>query len=182
MILIVDMNWKKNSLAFDEFVSPIISIIEPVEDYTVKHFSEVESLDLSRFEKIVLSGTALRDFSTLKQLDKFNWVKTYPNPILGICAGIQTISLLLEETLLECLKIGMTQITTTNKNPLFEGDFEAYALHTFSVLPSPTIIPLAKSQNCIEAIKHKDKDIYGVFFHPEVRNPEIIKRFIDLNL
>jgi GMP synthase-like glutamine amidotransferase len=30
----------------------------------------------------------------------------------------------------------------------------------------------------VQAIKHKQKDIFGVLFHPEVRNREIIERFV----
>ena len=41
MILVVDMNWKKDSLAFNEFVMPITSVIEPFEKCVVKHFSEI---------------------------------------------------------------------------------------------------------------------------------------------
>ena len=38
MILVVDMNWKKDSLAYSEFVSPIVSVVEPLEQCEVKHF------------------------------------------------------------------------------------------------------------------------------------------------
>ena len=31
-----------------------------------------------------------------------------------------------------------------------------------------------------EIIKHKEKETYGVIFHPEVRNKEIIKKFLEL--
>lgn len=93
MIMIVDMNWKKNSLAFNEFVLPIASLIQPLEECVVKHFLDVASTELNGFNKIVLSGTALKDHATLKQFDKFNWIKLYDKPILGICAGMQTISL-----------------------------------------------------------------------------------------
>jgi GMP synthase-like glutamine amidotransferase len=180
MILIVDMNWKKNSLAFNEFVLPIVSIVQPLEECVVKHFLDVASTELSGFNKIVLSGTALKDHATLKQFDKFNWIKSYDKPILGICAGMQTISLVFGEPLTNCLQIGMTEIATLKNNPLLQGDFKAYALHNYSVEHSQTFEVLAKSPKTIQAIKHKQKDIYGVLFHPEVRNPDILKRFVQL--
>lgn len=181
MILILDMNWKKNSLAYNEFVTPIVSVVKPLEDCEVKHFSEIDSEKLNRYSKIVLSGTTLKDFETLKQLDKFDWVKSLNKPILGICAGIETISLVFGERLTNCLQVGMTDIETINSNPLFEGNFKAYALHSLSLEPSESFIVLARSQKCIEAVKHKQKQIYGVLFHPEVRNPEILERFIGLS-
>jgi GMP synthase (glutamine-hydrolysing) len=128
----------------------------------------------------VLSGTALKDHATLKQVDKFTWVKKCGKPILGICAGMQTISLLFDEPLVRCLQIGMAEISTLEENPLFQGDFKAYALHNYSVKQSQTFEVLAESTKCIQAIKHKQKNIFGVLFHPEVRNQEILKKFIQL--
>jgi len=180
MILIVDMNWKKDSLAFDEFVSPIVSVVRPLEIFRVKHFLDIEPAELEGYSKIVLSGTALKDHATLKQVDKFTWVKKCGKPILGICAGMQTISLLFDEPLVRCLQIGMAEISTLEENPLFQGDFKAYVLHNYSVKQSQTFEVLAESTKCIQAIKHKQKNIFGVLFHPEVRNQEILKKFIQL--
>lgn len=181
MILIVDMNWKRDSLAFNEFVSPIVSAVQPIEDCKVKHFLEIEPAELKGYSKIVLSGTALKDHATLKQIDKFNWIKTCGKPLLGICAGMQTISLVFGEPLRSCLQIGMAEIKTLKENPLFQGDFKAYALHNYSVGACKNFENLAQSTKCIQTIKHKQKNIYGVLFHPEVRNQEILKQFIQLN-
>jgi GMP synthase (glutamine-hydrolysing) len=181
MILIVDMNWKKDSLALDEFVSPIVSVVRPLEEFRVKHFLDIEPEELSCYSKIVLSGTALKDHATLKQVDKFTWVKTCGKPILGICAGMQTISLLFDEPLVKCLQIGMTEILTLKETLLFQSDFEAYVLHNYSVKQSQTFEVLAESTKCIQAIKHKQKNIFGVLFHPEVRNQEILKNFIQFS-
>jgi GMP synthase-like glutamine amidotransferase len=178
MILIVDMNWKKDSLAFNEFVSSIVSVVRPLEKFNVKHFLDIELEELSGYSKIVLSGTTLKDHATLKLVDKFNWIKTCGKPILGICAGMQTISLLFGEPLVKCLQIGMVEISIIKENPLFEGDFKAYALHNYSVKQSQTFEVLAESTKCIQAIKHKQKNIYGLLFHPEVRNQEILRNFI----
>jgi GMP synthase (glutamine-hydrolysing) len=174
------MNWKQNSLAYNEFVAPIVNVVESLEKCEVTHFSELCSVDLSRYNKFILSGTTLKDFTPLKQLDKFGWVKTLDKPILGICAGIETIAMIFGVSLSNCLQIGMTEITTITDNPLFEGNFKAYALHSLTVEPSQTFLALAKSERCIEAVKHKDQPIYGVLFHPEVRNSEILLRFVQL--
>ena len=181
MILIVDMNWKRNSLAFNEFVSPIVSVVQSLEECEVKHFLDIDTAELEGYSRIVLSGTTLKDHTTLKQVDKFNWIKTCGKPILGICAGMQTISLVFDESLTSCLQIGMTEITTLKENPLFQGDFKAYALHNYSVGVCQNFETLAESTKCIQAIKHKQKNIYGVLFHPEVRNQDILQRFIQLN-
>jgi GMP synthase (glutamine-hydrolysing) len=180
MILIIDMNWKKESLAFDEFVSPIVSVIEPLEECRVKHFLEITPRDLIDSGKVVLSGTALQDHATLKQADKFNWIKSFDKPILGVCAGMQTIGLVFDEPLTPCLQIGIADVCTLEDNPLFQGTFKAYTLHNYTIQPSQNFYALAESTKCTQAIKHKQKNIYSVLFHPEVRNQEILKRFTEL--
>lgn len=178
MILIVDMNWKKDSLGYYEFVLPIERIVAPLDRFITKHFLEVCSKDLNLCDKVILSGTTLKDTTTLSQQEKFNWLKKIEKPVLGICAGMQTIGLIYGATLQRRVEIGMTQISTTKENPLFKDDFTAYSLHSICVEASEKFESLARSPQCIQAIKHKNKDIYGVLFHPEVRNPEIITNFI----
>jgi GMP synthase-like glutamine amidotransferase len=181
MILVIDMNWKKDSLAFNEFVSPIVSIVKPLEKCTVKHFLDVDSIDLEGYRKIILSGTTLKDHATLKHIDKFNWIIKCEKPILGICAGMQTIGIVFGVPLTPCLQIGMAEISTLKENPLFQDNFKAYTLHNYSVESNQNFETLAKSTGCIQAVKHRQKNVYGVLFHPEVRNQEILKSFVKLN-
>jgi GMP synthase-like glutamine amidotransferase len=180
MILIVDMNWKKDSLGFYEFVLPIVSVVEAFEECRIIHFLDLEQEELNNYSKVVLSGTALKDHATLNQLEKFEWIKTFDKPLLGICAGMQTIGLVFGARLTRCLQIGMTEISTLNLNPLFQGTFKAYTLHNHSTQPIKNFQTLAKSSKCLQAIKHKQKNIYGVLFHPEVRNQNILQNFIQL--
>jgi GMP synthase (glutamine-hydrolysing) len=72
----------------------------------------------------------------------------------------------------------MTEIATLQENPLFSSSFKAYGLHNFSVAPAEDFDVLAESAQCVQAIKHRQKNIYGVLFHPEVRNQEILQRFV----
>lgn len=180
MILVVDMSWKQNSLSFYEFVSPIVSVVKAIDNCEVKHYLDITPMDLSGYNKIILSGTALKDHATLKQVEKFHWVTTFHKPLLGICAGMQTINLVFNEPLEPCLQVGMAGIKTLKENSLFHSNFDAYTLHNYSVASSQTFETLAMSTRCIQAIKHRQKSIYGVLFHPEVRNPEILKRFLQL--
>jgi GMP synthase-like glutamine amidotransferase len=182
VILVVDMNWKKDSLGYNEFVLPIVSLAEQFGACVVKHYLDITSNDLNLCDKVILSGTALEDNVTLKQPKKFQWLKTVCKPVLGICAGMQTLGVLFGLNLLECLEIGMTQVTTVKSNLLFEGEFKAYSLHNFTVEAGDDFEVIAKSEECVQAMKHRHKPIYGVLFHPEVRNEEVLKRFIQLQL
>ncbi len=178
MILVVDMNWKANSLGFYEFVSPIVQIASEFEECVVKHFSEVT--DLSSCRCIILSGTALKDNVTLKEPEKFEWLRHTDKPVLGICAGMQTIGSVFGLRVPPCLEIGITCVTTSKANPLFSGKFRVYSLHNYSVEPNGEFEIWAESKKCMQAMKHKVKPIYGILFHPEARNPELLRRFIQL--
>lgn len=180
MILIVDMNCKKDSLGFYEFVSPIVTVATEFEECMVKHYTEVSSQDLSQCSRIILSGTALKDNTAANHPEKFSWITTTNKPVFGICAGMQIIAVVFSSQLTRCLEIGMTPITTQKETPLFSDSFRAYSLHNYSVEPNSEFEILAESAQCVQAIKHKKKPLYGVLFHPEVRNTEILKRFIQM--
>jgi len=178
MILVVDMNSKKNSFGLSEFVLPIVSIAEELEKCVVKHYLEVNEKDLNGYDKIILSGSALKNTVTLDQTGQFTWIEGCGKPILGICAGMQTAGLVFGAHLEKCREIGMTEVVTMKANLLFSSRFKVYSLHNYAIAPSDEFEVLAKSAKCVQAIKHKQKDIYGVLFHPEVRNKEVVQRFI----
>jgi GMP synthase-like glutamine amidotransferase len=178
MILVVDMNSEENSFGFSEFVMPIVTIAQELEQCIVKLYSEVNEKDLKDCDKVILSGSALKNTVSLGQTEQFMWLNNCHRPILGICAGMQTVSLVFGGRLVKCHEIGMTKITTLKANPLFSSNFNAYTLHNYAIVPSSAFEVLAESAKCVQAIRHKQKDVYGVLFHPEVRNKEVIQRFI----
>lgn len=181
MILIVDMNWKRSSLSYYEFVLPIVEIVGKLDECRIKHYGEVTSEDLSQCDRIILSGTALKDTVTLSQPEKFQWLKETEKPVFGICAGMQTCGIVFGASLVKCVEIGMTLITTVKENRFMQGNFNAYSLHSYCVEPSDEFEVWAKSDKCIQVVKHRTKPVYGVLFHPEVRNQELIKNFIEAN-
>jgi GMP synthase (glutamine-hydrolysing) len=179
MILIVDMNCRKDSLGYNEFVLPIAAVVEPLSSWIVKHYLEVTGEDTGKCEAIILSGTPLKDTATLSHPEKFWWLKETEKPVLGICAGMQTIGVVFGMSLTQCLEIGMTSVNVIKENPLFSGNFKAYSLHSICLELTTDFEVWAKSALCVQAMKHKRKKIYGILFHPEVRNQEIIKKFIE---
>ncbi|MAG77977.1 hypothetical protein CL616_01290 [archaeon] len=172
MILVV--NLCEDELSFNEFVMPVV---KEVGDCDVKHYKEVE--DVSKYDKIILCGTPLKDHGALEG-EIFSWIKSYKGHLLGICAGMQVLALEFGSSLIDNSEIGMEKIKVIRKNELKNKDFEAYSLHTFAIEPSKEFYKLFKSENCVQGIKHKEKEFYGVLFHPEVRNSEIIEEFIKI--
>ncbi len=177
MILIVNMNDKRHSLALCEFVLPIASIVKRHDKYEVKHYSELQAKKLGKYSKIILSGTTLKEDKYLGDIKRFGWLKDFSRPVLGICAGMQVISLVFGSSLSKCKEIGMVNIRTVKENKLFSGSFEAYALHNCAVKPSASLEILAESSGCVQAVRARE--VYGVLFHPEVRNKGIIGKFLE---
>jgi len=175
MILIVDMNSKQ--LSSLEFVEPLKNIVMKFDNCETKHYTD--AIELDRYDKIIISGTALKENDYFKPT-LFEWVEEFQRPILGICAGMEILGILFGSKLINCKEIGMQKITTIKDNKLFSSEFNAYELHNYSLDPSEDFEVLSTSKNCIQAIKHKEKEIYGVMFHPEVKNKEIIQRFLSI--
>jgi GMP synthase-like glutamine amidotransferase len=174
MILIMNLNEKK--IGSYEFCLPLYSIVSEIEECTIQHYTRVRSL--SSYRRIILSGTPLMDNDYLNNIDDFQWLKSCDIPVLGICAGMQVIGSVFGSVLVPCLEIGMTQIVSAKENLLVSSSFSAYALHRYGILPSNDFQILARSDLCVHVIKHLHRDLYGVLFHPEVRNKEVIRQFI----
>ena len=83
-----------------------------------------------------------------------------------------------DEEIIAQEEIGMINVETQIKNPLASGNFQAYNMHNFSVDKVTSFNVLAKSENTIQMISHKKVNAFGVSFHPEVRNHEIITNFL----
>ena len=104
MILVIDMNWKRNSLGFYEFVSPILAVVAKLDECTVKHYLDLTSQDLSGCDKVILSGTALKDNAFLAEPKNFQWLKETDKSVLGICAGMEIIGMVFGARLAHVLK------------------------------------------------------------------------------
>ncbi len=139
--------------------------------------SKLESFLKHKYRGVILTGGHLRydqkididevdiNFVVLLELDV---------PILGICFGHQTIAEAYHgKVKKEKAKIRKTEeITVVKKNELFKTlpkTISMYESHIDSVSKLPYNFEiLAKSRSArIEAMKHRDKHIYGIQFHPE---------------
>jgi GMP synthase (glutamine-hydrolysing) len=169
MILIISTC--KEELSEAEFVRPVALLAE---NHNVKHYSQITKEDIKIADKIIITGTALKDFEYLK--GDFSWLKNCERPVLGICSGMQIITKEFGAQLEDNAIIGPQPVEVIAENKLAEGTFDAYFLHTKTATGNFKV--LAKSNNKPCMIKHPEKEIYGCIFHPEVMNEEIIRRFI----
>ena len=177
MILIINTCYE--NLSEYEFVKPIVSIVSKLSmEYEIKHYSKLPN-DLLKYDKIIICGTAFKDNYYINDIDKFSWLKKITIPVLGICSGMQVLCLAYGAEIEKKKEIGMIKVKTLKENLLFENQFEVYALHENSLVNLNSFEILAKSKTCVQAVKHNDKHLYGILFHPEVRNESIVINFLE---
>ena len=178
MMLIISTN--SEPLHELEFVKPIEKILsENKIKFKTIHYSNLKSSDLSSANKIIISGTSLKDNQFVKDIKKFEWIKNYEKPLLGICAGMQIVSLIFGAKLKKKTEIGFYKENFSKEFLSIISEHKVYHLHNnYTTLPKEF---KSFTENKIpQAIKHKSRNIYGVLFHPEVRNKKIIEEFVQL--
>jgi GMP synthase-like glutamine amidotransferase len=161
-----------------EFVKPIEKILsENKIKFKTIHYSKLKYSDLSSAGKIIIPGTSIQDNQFINNIKKFEFIKTIDKPILGICAGMQVISLIFGAELKTKTEIGFYTENFKKEFLSLIGEHEVYHLHNnYTTLPEE-FESFTKSK-IPQAIKHKNQKIYGVLFHPEVRNKKLIEKFI----
>lgn len=110
-------------------------------------------------------------------------------PVLGICYGMQLMAHHLGGQVQgkEKREYGMAPLTLIESNPLtdgFEKEFSVWMSHGDAVVGVPEdFVVTASSENTdIVVMRHQSKPLFGLQFHPEVRNSEhgldMIERFV----
>lgn len=175
---ILVINIAKEKLHYFEFVKPITDILDKNKiKYKVCDYRKINKSDLLKCSHIIICGTSLYDNEFVKNVNKFKWIKNIDKPLLGICGGMQIIGLVFGGKIGKQTEIGYYY---ENFNPGFfnlNGRVEVYHLHN-NVINDISDFLVFNEGFIIQAMKHIKKEIYGVLFHPEVRNKEIIIEFI----
>ena len=183
MILLVDLCYREGSLGFDEYVMPVERIVERSGfNASSVHFRSVSPADFQDAEAVILCGTPLADNAFLENVGAFSWLEKTKIPVLGVCAGMEMLCKTFGGVLGHCTEIGMTGIRVTGTDPFFSESlsFSAYELHTIACIDPGPFKVLAVSDRCIQVIRHPVRPVYGVMFHPEVRNEWAVERFLSL--
>ena len=160
-----------------EFVKPIEDVLKRNKiEFESIHYKKLTDEILSKAEKIILSGTSLKDNEFLEDLDDFTWIKEFYKPILGICGGMHILGLIFDGELKKQQEIGLTDINFKKEFLGLDNGKQVYELHNYYV-ESKSFDVIGTSPDCPQAVKHKQKPFYGVLFHPEVRNKELFINF-----
>lgn len=160
-----------------EFVKPVEKILnESGKSFFTRHYKKLKKGDLRKADKIIICGTSLKDNKFLEDINHFHWIFEINKPVLGICAGMQIISSVFGARIRRKTEIGFYKENFTKEFLGLKGEQEVYHLHNNYATSSGKFDSFTNSE-IPQAIKHKQKEIYGVLFHPEVRNKETIEQF-----
>lgn len=165
-----------------EFIEPILDILkEQGVDYEVVHISNVDKSTVG--DKYIITGTSYQDNEFLNHKENIQYLAAQQKPILGICAGAELL-LEIENILLEnIIEIGprrVKQVREDNFLKNFDGK-ECYFLHQKGIKALPcasNFEEILVTQQGVAAFRHKTKPFWGVQFHPEVAQKEIIAEFV----
>jgi GMP synthase-like glutamine amidotransferase len=183
MILLLDLCYEKNSLSKYEFVNPVADTLKKAgAHFETLHFTEMAESALEKYDKIILCGTALKDNTYADRIDMFSWLKRYDGQVLGICAGMQVISAVFGGCIVPKPAIGLERIEIVTDTPLLGElrQIDGYHLHNYGVTLPEEFLLVAGTTEVVEAFKHRERSIYGIIFHPEVRNKWILEGFAGL--
>ena len=144
-------------------------------DTKLTSLMDFEDTLLDGVQGVILSGAPLliTEIDTTPYEDKMKWILTTKIPVLGICFGHQLIGLLhgafgnrmREDRDWQTIE-AMEDCALFNRLP---NEFQMMQDHCESISIPPGFILTASSDACInEAMMHKEKQIFGVQFHPEV--------------
>ncbi|MEW6721703.1 MAG: glutamine-hydrolyzing GMP synthase [Candidatus Micrarchaeota archaeon] len=112
-------------------------------------------------------------------------------PLLGVCYGQQMIAHVFGAKVGKgaSAEYGMGEVEIDSEDVLFRGvpkKIKAWVSHFDEVKELPKgFVPLAHSGTCaIEAMRHSERPIFGVQFHPEVWHTEhgedILRNFLEI--
>lgn len=182
MILII--NVCKEEMHYFEFVKPIEDILKKNEEpFITKNYFEVTKKDLDSSHRIIITGTSLKDmsYSSPKNMSKFKFLLSYEKPVLAICGGMQLLCMIHGCKLIKGQGIGLHNINFNAEFLKINGSREVYELHNMAVKDDDILkknFHIYSKTEHIQAVKHKHFKHYGVLFHPEVRNKDLIVNFL----
>jgi GMP synthase (glutamine-hydrolysing) len=135
---------------------------------------EVSKANHDEWAGVIISGspTLLTETPYNEYLRSLRFIRTTSCPILGICFGHQIIGLLHGATVFRGAECRANQnVEILHCNTLFEGLETNLSLkedHCEGItLPTQFVLLATSKSYTVEAMKHPDKDVYGVQFHPE---------------
>jgi len=167
MILIIDCGSSKTPF--------IEEMVDEIMDFKTVGINDFSTDQLQDIKGVVISGAPIliTEVNTDHYVEKMNWIKTSSKPVLGICFGHQIIGLTFGAMASKMKEDRDWQTIEVYENcPLFNQlptEIKMMEDHCETISIPPGFQLVASSDACInECMRHKEKPIFGVQFHPEV--------------
>ena len=173
------------------FTEPIARQLEELKlSYEVKHWTGLLNVqELNHYDAVFISASPKGDnLNFYDRLKAFHWLKTFQDPVFGICAGHQLTGVSFGARLIRNFQAeeGLVEINIENRDIIFEGmdnKLIGEQHHSDSISLPENFDLLASSEKCdVQAIRHREKPIYTFQWHVEISNPELIRNFIEIFL
>jgi len=150
-------------------------------------YDKISFSNLLKYTSFILSGRRKNNqLMNAKNSQIIKYALSEKKPLLGICYGAEILALTLGGTIKKTYSIqkGNEKVTTTKENSLCDGEVNVFESHNYEISHlNNSLIGIAKSKNCMyEIIKHKEQNIFGTQFHPEMSldGQNIIESFVKL--
>lgn len=165
-LLLVDNGTKHLQLFGQLLTDDVINVIKP---------RQLSEASFGEIDAVILSGSSVNSVIGHEDLyqEELNLVESAPVPIVGICLGFELIARVYDAKISRLpVKIeGYLPIKAVDGHSFLNGrsNFLVFEGHRWVVNGlSPELDGLARSETGWEIVKHKEKPVYGVQFHPEV--------------
>ena len=180
MLLVVDNGsiYTKNLIDF---------LSENKVKFIVSKFDEIDSLDKSEFDSLILSGR-IKNSKNMNAINSqiIRNAVSERKSLLGICYGAEILALTLGGTIKKSNKRvkGQETVIVEGENKICHGEINVFESHKYEISQlGSQLYSLAGSQSCkYEIIKHNNLNIFGTQFHPEMSSDgqSIIKSFLSI--
>ncbi len=173
----------------DYGVGNIQSIINALNDFKAKYIVTNDKAEINKCSKIILPGVgeAYYAMQKLKEYDLIEYIRNTTKPLIGICLGMQLLTLRSEERDTNCLEIIPVETKLFDKKKMIvphmgwnNVNYKADEI-LFTGIPNGTSFYFANSyyvENNIYSIADCDYNLqfcvtvkkdnfYGIQFHPE---------------
>ncbi len=148
---------------------------------------KIQLSQLAKFRSFILSGRT-KNNQTMNVINSqiIRHAVLEKKPLLGICYGAEILALTLGGTIkkTKSLQKGKQVINVIKDNPICKEQLQVFESHNYEISRlNHELIGIAESQYCkYEIIQHKELDIFGTQFHPEMSSDgqELIESFTHL--
>jgi len=159
---------------------------EKINFITLTH-DKIQLSQIAKFNSFILSGrTKNNQNMNIINSKLIKYVVLEKKSLLGICYGAEILALTLGGTIrkTKSLQKGINMVDVIKNNPICTGQLHVFESHNYEISRlNNELFGIAKSRYCkYEIIQHKELNIFGTQFHPEMSTDgqKLIESFLHL--